>query len=80
MIVMMMACVVVIVIKKKIRIRIYKNAALSVLQRDSKLAQKKFMCGCCDRGLWGAVFYNKNVTIITKFVTNITGLLLEKQW
>ena len=36
-----------------------------------KKVQKEFKCGSCDRGLWGAVFYNKNVTIITKFVTNI---------
>ena len=34
-------------------------------RKDSKIVQKKFMCGRCDRGLWGAVFYNKNVTIET---------------
>jgi hypothetical protein len=33
------------------------------------------MCGRCDRGLGGAVFYNKKVTIITNFVTNITSFV-----
>ena len=55
MIVMMMACV--MVIWKKIRIQIYKNAKFGVLQKDSKLVPKKFMCGRCDSGLGGVVFF-----------------------
>ena len=35
------------------------------------------MCGRCDSGLWGAVFYNKNVTIVTKFVTSITSFDIQ---
>ena len=66
---------------KKIRIRIFKNAeSVRSFFKGFKKVPKEFKCGRCDTGLWGAVFYNKNVTIITKFVTNITSLILEKQW
>ena len=27
--------------------------------KSSKIVQKEFKCGCCDRGLWGAVFITK---------------------
>ena len=36
------------------------------------------MCGYCDRGLGGAVFNNKSVTIITKFVPNVTSFVIGK--
>ena len=42
-------------------------------KKDSKLVQKEFMCGRCNRGLGrAAVFYNKKVTIITNFVIGKT--------
>ena len=45
---------------------------------------EKFKCGCCDRGLWGAVFYNKNVTnhnkICYKRNNFVIGKTMGKQW
>ena len=49
---------------KKIRIQIYKNAEPSVVQKDSKLVQKQFMCGRCDRGLWGVKSMNSMKSVI----------------
>ena len=65
--------------KKVIRIWNFRNA-----RRCFWKVQKKFKCGCCDRELWGAVFYNKNVTnhnkICYKHNRFVIGKTMVRQW
>jgi hypothetical protein len=53
--------------------------------KSSKIVQKEFKCGCCDRGLWGLKSMksmNSMKTMVEINMIFISSLrsILEKQW
>ena len=51
-----MACVMVIVVQKRFEFEFQKTLGPAFFEKfkySSKIVQKEFKCGRCDRGLWG---------------------------
>ena len=72
---MVMACVMVIVVQKRFEFEFLKTPRPAFFEKFKKSSSVVVVIGG-----FGELFFITKMSIITKFVTNITSLILEKQW